>query len=184
MDKTRRALVGFGAISLLAGCGASDPAPAAEAPDSLGDLTGWESIAAEDVRVPEGIGYNQITARGLSAVEISNVPDDAVSGGETGSVAVRLSDEFETQASGAQILVTVRAMSPDPGAILGVAYSTNEVGNSGWQRFALSAEPTNYVFGYVAPPKRAGAGDFLAFRSYGPGRVQVLGFKTEVALPG
>lgn len=181
MHQIRTALLALAAVSLLSSCGA--PQQATQAPDQIGDLVAWSSLHREDIKVPRGVSYAQATVHGVVAADISGVPEDAVSGGQTGGVAVRLPDSFENQASGAQIRVTVRALSSDDGAVMGVAYSTNEVGNSGWQRFALTSEPTNYVFGYVVPPKQSGLGDFLAFRSYGAGHVQIIGFKTEVVLP-
>lgn len=52
-------------------------------------------------------------------------------------------------------------MSGPPGGIVAVAYSTNDLGNSGWRTFALTREPTAHGFDYTVPPLVNGNGDFV-----------------------
>ena len=41
-------------------------------------------------------------------------------------------------------------------------------------------EPRDYVIGYNVPSSRASNGDFIGFRSYGSGVVQIVGYKLEI----
>jgi hypothetical protein len=170
-----------GAVALaLAACnpsGNSDtPSDAAVTPA----LVAWSQIPEESIRVPEGANYSMVEAGGAAAAEISGVSADADSRGRTTGVSFRLPDAFETQASGANVRVTVRALSPTAGDRLGVAYSTAEVGNSGWRNFELTQTAADYFFDYQVPPLAEGNGDYLGFRSYGDGVVQILGYRTEI----
>ncbi|MBX3428460.1 MAG: hypothetical protein KF779_02635 [Hyphomonadaceae bacterium] len=147
------------------------------------NLVGWTDVVTEDINVPEGVAFNPIDVNGTRVMEISAVPETAQSAQKTGGVSVRMSDDFENRVSGNQLLVTVRAYSTQPEARLGVAYSTNEVGNSGWRVFPVTDQPADYQFVYSVAPKRAGLGDFLGFRSYGEQAIRVVGFQVTV-LPG
>ena len=179
MHMVRPALLSFAALALAA-CGqnhAAQPSGRTLADDGL---TTWGSVLADDMSVPQGVTYTPATVDGATAAEISGVPENARSTDRTGGVSVRLPAAIEAQAGGHRIQVTVRAAATQDGAIMGVAYSTADVGNSGWQRFVLTTTPRDYVFGYDVAPVRAGNGDYLGFRSYGAGAVQVLGYKVEL----
>lgn len=162
-------------VALLGACnqpqdGAADP-----------NRTPWGSIDASALHVSDGVSYTISTVDGAAVADISNVPDVAKTVGIPDGVSIRLPDELEAQASGRQVSITVRAMTPSAeDAVLGVAYSTAESGNSGWKRFTLSATPRDYTFVYDVPPMRVGRGDFLGLRSYGDAHVQVLSYRTEV----
>lgn len=147
---------------------------------AMPSLVGWNDVVAEDINVPAGVTFNPVEVDGTRIMEVSAVPAEAPSTQKTGGVSVRMSDDFENRASGNPVLVTVRAYSEQPGAHLGVAYSTNEVGNSGWREFALTNETADYQFVYDVGPKQAGLGDFLAFRSYDNQTVRVVGFQVTV----
>lgn len=167
------------AVLALAACGqAQAPAPTPV------NYVAWADVPTEAIWSKPGVSY--AVADGVAVV--SNVAEDAESTGWTGGVSVRLSPAHEAAASGHTVKVTVRAFSPDPGAILGVAYSTAEVGNSGWQQFPLTTAPADYVIGFDVRPMRQGNGDFVGFRSYGPSRVHIVGYAVEVGavapLPG
>lgn len=179
MDKVRGVLLGILVSSSLAAC---NPSSNSEAPPEAHEdgFIMWADISGEEVNVPQGVSYSQVPFGDGTAAEIGTVAEDARPTGQTGGVSVRLSDQFEAQASGSRVQVTVRALAPIAGSTLGVAYSTHDVGNSGWQQFALTQEPDDYTFVYDVPAMRGGSGDFLGFRSYGDSRVQILGFKTEV----
>jgi hypothetical protein len=179
MKHVRGVILGIAMLGLIS-CGKPDEAPEAAAPPSL---TAWSDLSADNIFVPEGVFYTVSTVGEQAAAEIAAVPEDATSTWRTGGVGVRLSDAFESEASGKRIRVTVRAAAPDANAQLGVAYSTAEAGNSGWQQFTLTPTPSDYAFEYDVPALIEGKGDFLGFRSYGDSRVQVLGFRTEVIGP-
>lgn len=177
MHLMRRAIVGFAALML----GACQPSGSNDAPADVGDITRWESILADDISPAEGVSYTQVSVDGSTVAQISNVPADAPSTNRTGGVSVRMPPAFEALASGARVQIVVRASSTENGAVLGVAYSTAEVGNSGWQRFLLSTTPRDYVFAYNVPAGgNADNGDYLGFRSYNDGVVQIFGYNVEV----
>lgn len=174
----RKLLLALAFVSILAACGRSTTAPAPEQLPS--NFTAWAQIDPANIAAPDGVSYAMGEANGMAVAEIGGVPDDATSTGSTGGVSVRLPDAFEAQASGKQVRVTVRAFSAHEGAQLGVAYSTSEVGNSGWQQFPLTAIPTDYAFVYDVPAMKVGNGDYVGFRDYGGASVQIAAFSTEV----
>ncbi len=176
----RAFFIALSTVAFLSGCGGGgeEKADHAPAPDAA-PFVNWGSLNAEQIIVPEGVTYTVSDG----AARIVGVPQTAGAGGSTGGVGVRLPDSFEEQASGQQVRVTVRASSADEGALLGAAYSTADVGNSGWQAFVLSPEPADYTFTYSVPAMQAGNGDFLGFRSYGDDMVTVQGFRVEVVSP-
>lgn len=179
MSIVRRIFLGFAAV-LLAAC---NPAAPPSAPVDTSGVTPWASVLADDIGVPEGVSYSQAEVDGTTVAQIGAVPEDAPSTGSTGGVSIRLPAEVEAQSSGARVQITVRASAPQDGAILGVAYSTNDVGNSGWQRFVLTAAPRDYVFAYNVARTQTGNGDYLGFRSYGGNTVQIVGYKVESVPP-
>lgn len=175
----RALMLSLATMMLLAGC---NPPQARQAENPLGNdpnVAGWATVRRQDVNVPRGVSYTTADMGGATVAEISGVPDNATSTVKTGGVSVRLSDAIEAQASGAPVRVTVRAFAPQDGSMLGIAYSTNEMGNSGWIQFPLTQTPADYVFVYLVPAKRAGNGDYLGFRSYGAGHVRIVGFMVE-----
>jgi len=170
------------AVSLvaLAACGQGQSAAPESTLLATPNLVGWTDVVAEDINVPAGVTFNAVEVEGTRVMEISGVGAAAASTQKTGGVSVRMSDDFENSVSGNTLLVTVRAYSEQPGARLGLAYSTNDVGNSGWRDFALTTAPADYHFIYNVPTKEAGLGDFLGFRSYDNQTVRVVGFDTTV----
>lgn len=84
------------------------------------------------------------------------------SGGETSGVAFVLSGEDEEAASATRATIHVLAKSADGTETgMNVSYSTNDVGNSGWQTFTVGEEFEVHSFEYVIPPMKDGNGDFL-----------------------
>lgn len=177
MNRMRVLLVGLAAATLVA-CNQNAAAPANPL---AGDpnVNGWSNVQAADLGVPRGVHYGATNVGGAVVAEISGVPDDALSTGKTGGVSVRVPAAIETQASGGSVRVVVRAYASQEGSELGLAYSTNDVGNSGWLRYPLTQTPADYVFNYVVPRMQHGNGDYLGFRSYGTAAVRIVGFKVE-----
>ncbi|MEZ5958976.1 MAG: hypothetical protein R3C30_00925 [Hyphomonadaceae bacterium] len=170
------------AVSLmtLAACGLGQSTAPESTLLAMPSLVGWNDVVAEDINVPAGATFSAVEVEGTRVMEISGVGPAAPSAAKTGGVSVRMSDDFENQVSGNTVLVTVRAYSEQAGGRLGLAYSTNDVGNSGWRDFALTTTPADYSFTYDVPAKQAGLGDFLGFRSYDNQTVRVVGFQTTV----
>lgn len=170
------------AALLLMSCGnGAERAERVEQPAEIGatpsvHFVNWTNIAAEQIIVAEGVSYTISE----DAARISGVPLNAGAGGSTGAVGIRLPDSFEAEASGKIVSVTVRASSADENALIGIAYSTADVGNSGWQAFPLTSEPTDYTFTYDVPVLQAGNGDYLGFRSYEDDIVSVYGYSVSI----
>lgn len=183
----RKFVIAAASLVALAACGQGQSAAPQSTLLAMPNLVGWADVVAEDINTPAGVTASPVEVEGTRVMEISGVGAAATSGQKTGGVSVRMSDDFENRVSGNTLLVTVRAYSEQAGARLGVAYSTNEVGNSGWRDFALTNAPADYQFTYNVPAKQVGGGDFLGFRSYDNQTVRVVGFYTTVlprATPG
>ncbi len=176
----RAVFIALSAAVFLSGCGGGEEQKAEEQPArDAAQFVNWADLVDDQVVVAEGVNYS--VSDGVA--RIVGVPQTAGAGGSTGGVGVRLPDSFEQQASGQQVRVTVRASSADAGALLGVAYSTADTGNSGWQAFPLTPEPTDYTFSYNVPAMQAGNGDFIGFRSYGDDAVSVYAYSVDVVGP-
>ncbi|HBZ29964.1 MAG TPA: hypothetical protein DEO56_05135 [Nitrosomonas nitrosa] len=95
-------------------------------------------------------------------ITLSNGNPGAVSAGATGGYSIRLPDSIEAAASGHHITLSVvaRASGGDQSRFA-VAYSTNEVGNSGWRWFDTRAEWSVYTMEYDVPVMKEGRGDFV-----------------------
>lgn len=177
----RKSLIVASLLVVLTACGqGQSTAPANML--AMPSLTGWTDVVTEDINVPQGVTFNPVEIDGARVMEIAGVPATATSAQKTGGVSIRMSDDFENRVSGNQLLVTVRAYSEQAGARLGIAYSTNDVGNSGWREFPLTSAPADYQIVYNVPAKQAGLGDFLGLRSYESQTVRVVGYQVT-ALP-
>lgn len=116
-----------------------------------------------------GLGLPFDTSRGYELVEtdagvtLSGYVENAGAGGQTGGAFIRVSDAFEDAASGNRIRIEITATGPEGGNIA-VAYSTAEVGNSGWQTLPVGPEPTVTSFEYDVRPMVNGNGDFLGIQ--------------------
>jgi hypothetical protein len=101
---------------------------------------------------------------GTKVLRLSRGRPDAVSAGPTGGFSIRVPDAIEAAASGNRIRVEVVARTA-PGAAegrLALAYSTNEVGNSGWAWREAAPDWAIHRLDYAVPPMRKGNGDFVA----------------------
>ncbi|ARU00905.1 LysM peptidoglycan-binding domain-containing protein [Yoonia vestfoldensis] len=150
---------------------------AAPAADEVADVTdtavvGPDEIAVETLAVGAvtyGAGArpmafrsyhgHEITDEG-GAVRISGHVPGLYSTGTTGGAFIRLDEDFEADAAAQTVRVSVTLSGPE-GARAALAYSTNDLGNSGWQSFILTPAPTTHSFEYAVPPLAHGNGDFL-----------------------
>ena len=95
-------------------------------------------------------------------LRLSGGSHEAASMGLTGGYCIRLPDEIERQASGRRISVKVSARASNGNtARFAIAYSTNEVGNSGWHWFDAGVDWADYSFIYSVNEMKAGNGDFV-----------------------
>jgi hypothetical protein len=157
----------------------SDPGVFAVAADSKG---------IPGLLAPQGASMAPIVIDGGAAVRLSGVKSDAPSAGYPG-IYVPTTASFELAASGKTVRVTVTARSasetPSPG--FSVAYSTSDVGNSGWRNFPLTDKLTPYSFIYDVPTMKSGNGDYIGILpdpSGAGGAVEVSSITAEVVPPG
>lgn len=112
--------------------------------------------------IPDGMTARQ-TGKG---VHLAGARTDAPSAGVTGGYSIQVPDAIEAAASGKRVRVTVTACSPSKApSAFAVAYSTNEVGNSGWNEFTASTKPADFTFAYDVNPMVNGNGDFVGVRA-------------------
>lgn len=97
-------------------------------------------------------------------ITLANGRADAKAGGTTGGYSIRLPDQIEAAASGHHVTVNViaRASGSDQSRFA-VAYSTNEVGNSGWRWFNADAGWAVYTMEFDVKVMKEGRGDFVGF---------------------
>lgn len=81
-------------------------------------------------------------------------------GGKTAGATIKINSDCENLVSGKKISVSFQARSQDVTKIK-AAYSTNEVGNSGWQRFSPTKQFKAFSFEYDVPKMTNGAGDYI-----------------------
>jgi hypothetical protein len=99
---------------------------------------------------------------GSAFLQLSRGDEAAISSGWTQGYSIRLSDEFERAASGKSVEVTARVRTGGAmAARFAMAYSTNDVGNSGWQWFEVGSELQTCALIYKVPPMNKGNGDFV-----------------------
>lgn len=92
------------------------------------------------------------------------VATSASSGKISEGYTVVLPDAFEANASGRTIRMTVLARATSTPVNFKLAYSTNEVGNSGWQMFEAGVGFTEHAFEWSVPPMKDGRGDFAGIQ--------------------
>jgi len=98
-----------------------------------------------------------------------------------------LSKKYEEAFSGQLVIVTVVARKADENGTekFAVAYSTNEVGNSGWQHFDATSNFESYSFEYNVPAINKGLSDYVAIWPdvSGNGKALVVQSLTVLKLP-
>lgn len=116
-----------------------------------------------DIAVWNGANFDKEISSGTMPAEdgvSANVAGDfssASSGGRTSGAIFRMNSEQETAASKQEVVVSITAK----GGPYAIAYSTNEVGNSGWQEVEGSGSWNTYSFTYKVPGLVNGGGDFV-----------------------
>ena len=163
-------IIQWASIAVLAACGLS-------ACDN-GANTG-PGAAASAVAVPPSVGAGEILfAAGTvepdvrtAGLQLDSGPASWVMsgviemtarspGGLTSGFSFPLPAEFEQGASGQTVTIEIASRIAG-GGTFAVAYSTNEVGNSGWQDMTATSEYTIQSVQYNVPALRNGSGDFL-----------------------
>ena len=138
---------------------ASAPMPNEAASDFSADVT----VMADEATLDAMVVYPDLSATYVEGVGIviSGTTYERNSAGSTSGAAFVLGDEMERQISGHEIVVKVLAKG-EADASMAVAYSTNEVGNSGWKSFDLTTEFAEYTFPYSVTSLVNGRNDYIA----------------------
>ena len=100
---------------------------------------------------------------GVDYVRVADGAADAPAIGHTAGYSIRLPDALESAASGRPISVKVivRAAQGSDNAKFALAYSTNDVGNSGWRKLEALPEWSVCAIEYNVPVMKNGNGDFV-----------------------
>ena len=179
------AAVSLAVFNLLPGTHATTADPLAASFRIQADAKGMSQLVP-----PPGASVStvQVAAGAIPLVRLAGVQSNAPSSGLPG-IYLRLPDQFEKAASAHKVRVTVfaRQAADAPSASFALAYSTSEVGNSGWQKFTLTDQLSGYSFTYAVPAMVKGLGDYVGILpdlAGAQGAVEIAGIVTEVALPG
>ena len=136
--------------------------PADPLPPAGAAWIGQPGPVARRMEAPEGL----LVEAGETALALSGGVgvSDASASGRTNGASLGLPNAVEAAASGRAVRVTLSARAPgaaDPRVFL-VAYTTREVGNSGWTRFRAGEDFEAFSFTYDVPEMNEGRGDYLA----------------------
>lgn len=93
------------------------------------------------------------------------ITNDLRSGGRTDGISYTISEEEELVYSNK--LVEVSFFATSTGGDLVAAYSTGDVGNSGWVTFSPTEELAEFSFTYAVPELVMGNGDHIGFYPLG-----------------
>jgi hypothetical protein len=121
------------------------------------------------------------TPDGRRVARLSGGDPATESSGRTGGYSIRVPDSFETAVSGKRVRVTVVARAAGGGsAEFAVAYSTAEVGNSGWRKQTVGDQFESRAFEWDVPPMINGYGDYVGILApAGSNGIDVAAVKVE-----
>ncbi len=104
-------------------------------------------------------------------IRLANGKTDAASRGTTDGYSIRLPDAIEAAASGHHVSVNVVARAAGGArSRFALAYSTNDVGNSGWRWQEAGPEWSIFSMEYDVPVMKKGNGDFVGILPDAEGR--------------
>ena len=126
--------------------------PKLEAPENA---TLFERFNGNNIALK--LSQNAIVNKQERLVTVSGDFSAASPGGRTTGAVFRISADREAEVSGKTVEVHIVAR----GGPLAAAYSTADVGNSGWKQFKGSQAWTVSSFRYEVPVMDAGKGDFI-----------------------
>ena len=139
----------------------SDPtAPAGSAPTMSAQYL-FETSKGATPSLPRNSSL-KFTKESDGSISVSGVAPKAAPGGTTQGAYFVIDENTETELSGKTIIVKVLARSAtDAGTDMKVAYSTAEVGNSGWRTFTLTNQYQTFEFTYDVPAMKNGKKDYI-----------------------
>jgi hypothetical protein len=99
---------------------------------------------------------------GTGYISLASGKTNAASHGPTEGYSIRLPDTIEAAASGRRVSVNVVARAAGCAqSRFALAYSTNDVGNSGWRWQDAGPEWSVFTMEYDVPVMKKGNGDFV-----------------------
>lgn len=99
----------------------------------------------------------------MGAVLAGSAEESVTSTGRTGAVYLQVPEMFETSASASMIEMAVDLVAEADGNIA-IAYSTSEVGNSGWKMLPITAGENTVTMTYAVPAMKNGNGDYFGIQ--------------------
>jgi hypothetical protein len=121
-------------------------------------------IGSVPFRIPAGVICSNHTDEktGTGYISLANGRTGAASTGATEGYSIRLPDAIEAAASGNFVLIEVVARAARSAqSRFALAYSTNEVGNSGWRWQSAGQEWSVFTLEYNVQVMKNGNGDFV-----------------------
>ena len=162
----------------------ASPEPLSSGPPAAMTRSDGKSVVALAASLKEASGFyfapSQTAIEGLPAggkIESISLGDEvegnfvlklaggdpsATSHGATQGFSIRVPDSFEREASERNVRVRVLARSAAAAPTrMAIAYSTNEVGNSGWRWLEIGSSWEVVEFNWGVPKMHRGHGDFV-----------------------
>lgn len=106
---------------------------------------------------------------------ISTFTVDTDSSGIPGGAYIAIPEQVALVFAGRRIVVGCYAKTPSSGGAskFSIAYSTNDVGNSGWREFTPTTSWANYTFTYDVPVPLTGGSDYLGIQGFTDGDIYI-----------
>jgi hypothetical protein len=136
-----------------------------------------DKFPMEHVVAPSEIDVQLVKAPRRNVLLLSGGDPNAVSHGLTGGLSIRVPDAFEAAVSGHRVRVKVmaRAARGIADAEFSIAYSTADVGNSGWQKMSVGKHFETQSFEWDVPTMVKGNGDYVGILPGQAGAIEVAG---------
>lgn len=145
--------------------GASPPSALSQLLADFGKGANWSHLFTHDDKphsASDKYAHGFETVDGTVCVRLSAGDATATSGGVTGGYNIRVPDELELAASGKSIKIGVIARSAGSSPTkFACAYSTCEVGNSGWMSRPVGPEWEVFSYDYNVGKMIVGNGDYV-----------------------
>lgn len=142
-----------------------------------------DASVVKQLNIPQVISVTPVVVENLNAIRIKGGAPDAPSFGAIESaLSLRVSDEFEAAVSGKRLRaqLIVRAAGGADNADFFVAYSTNEVGNSGWVKLSAGSKFEPRLMEFDVPQMVSGNGDYFGLLVPDAPGIEVVGLRLEV----
>ncbi|WP_417486196.1 hypothetical protein [Maricaulis sp.] len=164
------------------------PATAAEVFAERFDLASADHVVLftdretrDAMSLPDEFTFEYLDDGDVGRVAVRGFRESPAPHGRTQGISLRLPEQIEQSVSGHPIEVTVIARSAAPGTIYRVAYSTNDVGNSGWRELSAGADWSAETFRFNVRPIEAGGDDFIGVLPPASGAVEIAAITIKLA---